>query len=289
MQIHRNVKQEDVGLFVEKVFGENEDLIRNFFASMRSDMNEGIYSVENVNRMVVAASMHCNIWHPYCVYVRLAFDFNCVDERAIQFMIEFLKDEVEKPLFFLIDNRFRGLGELLTRKDFRLIRKTEVININPKSFLSVKDDSDQEIITVGQILNDTVLLSSLIKICKKIYTETHVDNPVADLSSLSWKNVILDDLIDSSSYVVVNENNVIAFSLMYEGEENSWELGWVGVENSDEMTLLNLVLNKQLRDANEQNIKYIEKEVDSTCPYSLHIAKSLSYDVSETWYAYVQT
>ena len=289
MRIHRNVEQQDVNLFVGKVFDEHKDLIRDFCTSMGSQMNGGIYSVENVNGMVVAASTHCSTRHPYCVYVRLAFDFNCVDERAIKFMIEYLKDEVKLPLFFLIDDRFSRLAEILVQRDFRLIRKTEVINIKPGILSSKHDVCDKEIKTVAQILNDPNLLSNLIGICKKIYTETHLDNPVADLSNSSWENVIFDDLIDSSSYVVINENIIISFSLMYEGEGNSWELGWIGVVNSQEMDLLNLVLSKQLHDANEHEIEYIEKEVDTTCPYSMHIVKSLTYDVSETWYAYVET
>ena len=288
MQIHRNVERKDVSLFVEKVFGEHKDLIRFFYTSMGSQLNEGIYAVENASGMVVAASTHCSTWHPNCIYIRLAFDLNYVDERAIKYMIEFLKDEQKMPLFFLIDNRFSRLAELLVREDFRLIRKTEVINIKPRSLSTEDDVRNKEIKTVAQILNYPILLSDLIGICKKIYTETHLDNPVADLSNSSWENVILDDLIDSSSYVVVIGNSIIAFSLMYEGEENNWELGWIGVANSEEMSLLDLVLNKQLRDAKEQKIEYIEKEVDSTCPYSLHIVKSLTYDVSEIWYAFLE-
>jgi hypothetical protein len=289
MKIHRNLEQKDVNLFVEKVFGEHIDLLRNFHMSMGSSMNEGIYSVENENEngMVVVASAHCSTWHPNCVYVRLAFDFNCVDECAIHFMIESLKDEFEKPLFFLIDDRFSRLAGLLLQKDFRLIRKTEVINIKLRSISSENDASNKEIQTVNQILNEPVLLYSLIELCQKIYTETHTDNPVGDLSDLSWEKIILDDLIDSSSYVVLNGNQVIAFSLMYEGEGNSWELGWLGVANSEEIALLNPVLTKQLHDANEMKIEYIEKEVDSTCPYSLHIVKSLTYDISKTWYAFI--
>ena len=287
MKIHRNVEPNYVSLFVEKVFGEHRDLIQGFCTIMGSQLNEGIYLVESVNGVVVAASTYCSTWHPNCVYVHLAFGFNCVDERAIKFMIEYLKDEVNVPLLFLIDDRFSLLAELLVQKDFRLIRKTEVINIKPGILSSEHDVRDKEIKTVAQILNDPNLLSNLIGICKKIYTETHLDNPVADLSNTSWENVIFDDLIDSSSYVVINGNTIIAFSLMYEGEENSWELGWLGVVNSEDMTLLNLVLSKQLHDANEHEIEYIEKEVDSTCPYSMHIVKSLTYDVSETWYAYV--
>lgn len=287
MQIHRNVERQDINLFVEKVLGEHKDLLRNFYVSMGSKMNEGIYSVADENGIAVAASTHCSTWHPQCVYVRFAYDFNCVDERAIHFMIEFLKDEFEKPLFVLIDERYSRLDELLLQKDFRLIRKTEVIDIKPGGYFSENEVRDKEIKTVAHLLNDSTLLSSLIEICKTVYTDTHVDNPVADLSNLSWESVILDDLIDSSSYVVVNGNNVVAFSLMYECEGNSWELGWIGVANSEEMVLLDVILSKQLHDANEQRIANIEKEVDSTCPYSLHIAKSLPYKVSETLYSYV--
>ena len=43
----------------------------------------------------------------------------------------------------------------------------------------------------------------------------------------------------------------------------------------------------QLQDAVKLGIIAIEKEVDSTCPYSLHIVESLSYDVSETLYAFI--
>ena len=138
------------------------------------------------------------------------------------------------------------------------------------------------------MLNEPELMSSLVELSKSIYEETHLANPVAELPFSSWQNAIMDDLIGDSSYVVKDGNRVTAFSFMYHGEEFSWELGWIGVESGSDLLQLDSLLARQLRDAIDQRILRIEKEVDSTCPYSLHIAKSLSYDVSETLYAFIE-
>ena len=51
---------------------------------------------------------------------------------------------------------------------------------------------------------------------------------------------------------------------------------------------LDKLLHRQIEDAVKHNISFIEKEVDSTCPYSLHICKSVAYEVSETLNAYMK-
>ena len=146
---------------------------------------------------------------------------------------------------------------------------------------------DRKVKAISEITNEPILMTSLIELCKTIYTETHLDNPVGDFSLVNWESVIMQDLNEENSYVVINENRVIAFSLMHQGEGNHWELGWIGVEKRSEMTLLDLLLTMQLRDATNLGVVEIEKEVDSTCPYSQHIVESLSYNISETLYAFI--
>ena len=287
MSIHRWVKKDNDYLktFVEMVFTKHRDLKDKTLMSMESKMNKGIFSLDNENGPELVATAHTSTRHPNCIYVCLAYDFNRLDKSALRLMIDFLKNEFEKPLFFLIDDRFIGLDKLLLEQEFRWIRKTEVINIHSKKSEIVR--LDNEIKTVSQILHEPTLMFSLVELCKSIYTKTHLDNPVADLPSSSWRNIILDDLIEENSYIVLNENSVIAFSFMHQGEENDWELSWIGVEDSSKLTLLDFLLNRQLQDAVECGIVTIEKEVDTTCPYSLHIAKSLSHNVLETWYAFI--
>ena len=289
MKIHKRFKEDNDYLmsFIEKVFTEHQDLKQKTLMSMESKMNKGIFSLGNENGPELVATVHTSTWHPHCMYVCLAYDFNRFDKNALQLMIELLKTEFEKPLFFLIDDRFHGLDKLLLDNGFHFIRKTEIINIHPQK--SEIADLDREIRTVSQIKHDRNLMDSLVELCKSIYTETHLDNPVADLPISSWENMILNDLIEQNSYILLSENSVIAFSFMHQGdEEDGWELGWIGVEDSSELTLLASLLNRQLRDAVECGIVTIEKEVDTTCPYSLHIAKSLSHNVLEAWYAFIE-
>lgn len=289
MKIHKWLKKDSDYLmsFVEKVFTDHQDLKRKTLMSIKSEMNKGIFSIGNKNEPVLVATVHTSNWHPHCIYVCLAYDFNRTNKSALWLMIDFLKNEFEKPLLFLIDDRFYGLDKLLLDNGFQFIRKTEVINIHPKK--SEIAPLDRGVRKVSQIKHDRILMDSLVELCKSLYTKTHLDNPVADLPSSNWKDIILDDLIEENSYIVFNENSVIAFSFVHLGDKkDGWELGWIGVKDSSDLTLLDLLLNRQLQDAVDLGVVGIEKEVDSTCPYSLHIAKSLSYNVLETWHAFIE-
>lgn len=271
--------------FVETVFSKHKDLEQNFLTSMGNTSNKGIYSLNDENGIVVLATTHHSTWHPHCVYVRLAYDLTQVDDEAIKLLIDDLKEEFAKPLFFLIDDRFKGLDELLLDRGLRFIRKTEVITFLPqkREMLNI----DRKVKAISEITNEPILMTSLIELCKKIYTETHLDNPVDDFSLAKWESIIMEDLNEENSYVVIGGNKVIAFSLMHQGEENHWELGWIGVENRSEIYLLDLLITMQLRDATNLGVVEIEKEVDSTCPYSQHIVESLTYNISETLYAFI--
>lgn len=289
MKIHKCFKKDNDYLksFVDMVFTEHHDLKQKTLMSMKSKLNKGIYSLDGKNGLAVVATAHTSTWHPHCVYICLAYDFNRLDKSDLRLMIGFLKSEFEKPLYLLIDNRFYCLDKLLLDNGFRFIRETKIINIYPQKSEMIQ--LNREIRTVSQVKHDRILMEGLVELCKSIYTETHLDNPVADLPSSSWRNIILDDLLEESSYIVLNGNSVIAFSFMHLGDEkDGWELGWVGVEPSSDLILLDLLLSRQLRDAVECGIVTIEKEVDTTCPYSLHIAKSLSHNVLETWHAFIE-
>lgn len=271
--------------FVTKVYKKHKDLERNFIMNMNSKMNKGIFSIADENGLVVVATTHNSTWHPHCVYVRLAYDFNRVNDGELQLMIDELKEQFDKPLFFLIDNRFKGLDEVLLNNGLRFIRKTEVIMIRPQKRVGLAND--RKLTAISEITNDPILMSSLLELCERIYTETHLDNPVGDFPLTSWEDIIMEDLNVENSYVVINENKVIAFSFMYPADTYNWELGWLGVQDLAELTLLDEVIAIQVHDATKLGITAIEKEVDSTCPYSLHIVESLSYDVSETLYAFM--
>ena len=90
---------------------------------------------------------------------------------------------------------------------------------------------DRKVKAISEITNDPILMTSLFELCKRIYTETHLDNPVGNFSLASWEGIIMEDLNVENSYVVINDNKVIAFSFMYPVDEDNWELGWIGAQN----------------------------------------------------------
>ena len=107
---------------------------------MNSKMNKVYFQSQDENGLVVAATTHQSTWHPHCVYVRLAYDFNRVNDGALKLMIDELKEQFDKPLFFLIDNRFEGLDEVLLNNGLQFIRKTEVIMIRPQKRVGLAND-----------------------------------------------------------------------------------------------------------------------------------------------------
>ncbi|WOV86309.1 hypothetical protein QWT69_10190 [Sporosarcina oncorhynchi] len=271
-------------LFIEDVFKKHTDLHGAIIASANSNHNKGIFEFLDGNSSPVYASAHKSGWHPHCVYIRLAYDLASPDLKLLQAAAEFLSKEFSKPLFFLLDDRFSSLRDVLKKQQFKMIRKTEVVHIRPNKH---EKEIMNSLTTIAQISEDIDLMDSLVELFRRTYTETHMSNPVGDHSLESWREIAFDELLESHSYVVLKEKEVIAFSLMYEGDNNSWELGWTGVDGQENLPLLDVLLAQQLNDARQQGISYIEKEVDSTCPYSLQICKSVEYEVAETFFAYM--
>lgn len=273
--------------FIEEVFLENSDLKDRMNSSISTKLHKGIYSVQKDGEVLAVASIHKSSWHPYCIYVQLAYNLNGIDEQALQILIAELENKYDQPLFFLLDDRFYQLIEVLTRNQFKLIRKTEIIHIEP-TLLKGETVQDEQVLSIREICSNEAKMDSFIQLCKKTYTETHSDNPVANLSIESWRHAAMDGLMDEHSYVVVNGLEITAFSLMYEYDENSWEMGWVGVDDISRITDLNKLFHKQIEDAVKLGISFIEKEVDSTCPFSLQIYNFAEYEVAETLYAYMK-
>ena len=273
--------------FIDKVFWENSDLKHGMHRSISSELHKDIYVSNNGKEILVVASTHKSSWHPHCIYVQLAYNLESTDVQALQLMIFELKSKYDQPLFFLLDDRFSTMKDLLCRNQFKMIRKTEIIHITPKE-ANGNITQDERILSIKQIRNNEARMDSLVRLCKKTYTETHIDNPVANLPNESWRQAAMDGLMEEYSYALVEGSEITAFSLLYESDESSWELGWIGVDDYSRITDLDKLLHRQIEDAVKHNISFIEKEVDSTCPYSLHICKSVAYEVSETLNAYMK-
>jgi hypothetical protein len=287
LEKHQQGELNKLHSFIDKVFSQNRDLKERMYSSISTKLHKDIYTIQSEDQIVVVGSTYKSSWHPNCIYVQLAYNLDGVDEQVLQLLITELENKYDQPLFFLLDERFYRLKEVLTRNEFRMIRKTEIIHIEP-TLPKGESVQDKRIIAISEIRTNEAIMNSFIQLCKKTYTETHTDNPVANLPIESWRHAAMDGLLEEFSYVVVDGMEITAFSLMYEIDKKSWEMGWIGVNDLSQITDLDKLIQKQIENAVKHDISIIEKEVDSTCPYSLHICEFVEYEVAETLYAYVK-
>jgi len=286
MEVVRNPSKAQYSHFFDGVFCGCEDLRQEMEASVNSKSNQGSFLFHNESRAFAFASTHTSAWHPYCIYVRLAYKSSTSDHVSLVNVLKYIQEVYTKPLFFLLDDRFSLLQSILPENGFPMIRKTEIIRFKPAVELRANEKTFR---TVSDIKNDPTLESNFIDLCKRTYTETHLANPVAELQAEEWRSVIYDGLLETYSYVAERDGAIIGFSLLYEADSSGWELGWVGVDADESMYLLEGMLKKQLVDALNEGATFIEKEVDSTCPYSLRLKRVSDYEVSEIFYAYRST
>jgi hypothetical protein len=188
---------------------------------------------------------------------------------------------------FKIDGRFTQLSSVLIELNYKMIRQTDICSIDVNT-----------VHVEGKILPDNVLIlhdlrkiphlhDQFISLCQDVYTNTHLDNPVADLPISEWTNMIMADVLEEISSVLVVEDEVRAFSLMYEGDRtDSWELGWNGVRSKEPPFILKEMLEHQIRIGQRHGIHIIEKENDSTDPFSQYVIKDIPHQVSKTLYSY---
>ncbi|MBB4826181.1 hypothetical protein HNO89_003418 [Sporosarcina luteola] len=286
MEVVWNPREEQYTPILNRVFDSCRDLLPEMEASISSQSNQGNFLFRSEGRDIAFVSTYCSTWHPYCIYVRFACERSTEYPAHIKEVIMYIKEVFQKPLFFLLDDRFSVLQSILEQTGFQMIRKTEIVRFKPAISISERSSNLKSVLEIKGVVP---LETSLVKLCKRLYTETHLDNPVAELSDETWRSAIFDGLLEKYSFLAERDGSIVGFSLVYEGCQPGWELGWVGVDNSARMHLLEWMLDEQLGFAFEERVPFIEKEIDSTCPYSLHLKQTTSYEVMETLYSYRST
>jgi hypothetical protein len=107
---------------------------------------------------------------------------------------------------FKIDGRFTQLSSVLIESNYKMIRQTDICSIDVNT-----------VHVEGKILPDNVLIlhdlrkiphlhDQFISLCQDVYTNTHLDNPVADLPISEWTNMIMADVLEEISSVLVVED-----------------------------------------------------------------------------------
>ncbi len=168
-----------------------------------------------------------------------------------------------------------------------MIRQTDICLIDVRTVHVEGKMLPDNVLTLYDLRKIPHLHDQFISLCKDVYTNTHLDNPVADLPITEWTNMIMANVLEEISLVLVVDGEVRAFSLMYEGDEaDSWELGWNGVTSKEPPFILKNMLEHQIRIGQSHGIHNIEKESDSTDPFAQFVIKDIPHQVIKTLYSY---
>ncbi|MGB2991401.1 MAG: hypothetical protein WBB47_02090, partial [Paenisporosarcina sp.] len=277
----------DIIEFIDTVFSGHTDLQSDIKRTLMSHLNKGIFSLQTTGEIQMVACAFESIWHPVCTYIQVAYDFTSSNKAALHELLTYLQTHVERPLLFKIDGRFTQLSSVLIESNYTMIRQTDICSIDVRTVHVEGMMLPDNVLTLHDLMKTPHLHDQFISLCKDVYTNTHLNNPVADLPITAWTNMITADVLEEISSVLVVEDEVRAFSLIYKGDRtDSWELGWNGVRSKEPPFILKEMLEHQIRIGQRHGIHFIEKENDSTDPFSQYVLKDIPHQVIKTLYSY---
>lgn len=220
-------------------------------------------------------------FHPNCTY------FAMVTKPHIGFEIESVLiealynfKEIKFPLQTSIWESSYGLKTFYEKMGFIEVRRTYMpllrtlkIDINEvfPNFI-VQDICIQDI---NSIAIHKELKLKLINLVRENYEKAHTVNPVGVHSFQKWEELIFnEDTIQSGSFIILKDNEILAYSLLhYSNTPNQYEFGWRGTKENTDVRLMLFLTASQINFANENGVKYIEAEVDTTDYFSLEMLK----------------
>jgi len=176
--------------------------------------------------------------------------------------------------------------QLLKQFQFKLFRKTYMETYEISTLLEQleQEQSTHTFIPLLEILNEPTLEQNLFQLLKSNYEQTHLDNPVKDVSWQTWKEILVDDTPDFHlSFVAVKENNVTAYIFLHPISTDHYEIGWVGMKNP---TNLLPILKQQLIELQRQGVKTVEFEIDTTNHMAWQFAALLQLEQKKSWNSY---
>ena len=132
-----------------------------------------------------------------------------------------------------------------------------------------------------QQLTDEKKYNEFFELTKICYELSHKDNPLGEISIITWRNTVERDLIKDFSFVLVDDNGVIGFALLYKNNDVIKDLGWRRVHSpyKDEMKEIIIVLTcKQIECTSDADVESLIAEIDPTYIFYLIMHKNFPFE-----------
>ncbi|PEJ73129.1 GNAT family acetyltransferase [Bacillus wiedmannii] len=232
-------------------------------------------------------------FHPYCTYFRMYTNPFYSELHIEQFLLNEIskRENFKLPLQTSIWETSAHLKAFFEEHNFTEIRRTYMPILDVRKIITIDTmlHSNYAVQSLSNILSNNSFFEKLAYVVKTNYEETHLANPVASFPLEAWKEQILADdvLLDGSFVIIDEETEIIAYSFLHTSEkDNTVELGWCGTHNTENASLLKLLVFKQAMYANTHGYSFIQGEFDSTSIYAMEILKSFPFNPCATWITY---
>jgi N-acetylglutamate synthase-like GNAT family acetyltransferase len=292
------IHNDSINQLLSICFSDDNKSRMYFERGWKSPNNLCTYVALHENEVVGAITTWKTNFHPNCTYMSIIVhplyrEFGM--ERLLLNILE-SNQNADLPLQTSICETNYFTKVFYEKSGFKEIRRTylPLLKITEIHELDVKllqkySNTQLSIETVSVINKDEKLKNKLISLVKNTYEETHRDNPPRKGDLHAWEKLIFnkDTLVDNS-YIVLSENNdILAYALLHEGEnDNTLEFGWRGTKVENDFHLIVLLTAIQIRFAKSKGYKYIEGEIDTSDPYSMEMLKIFPFSPSPTLITY---
>ncbi|PEB51119.1 GNAT family acetyltransferase [Bacillus pseudomycoides] len=235
-------------------------------------------------------------FHPHCTYFRIltnpSYAHMKIEEHLLHKVTKL--EQMDLPLQTSTWETSVHLKEFYERNEFKEIRRTYMPSLtvkNAKNISPLKECNSElyNLQTLSTIISNDHFMKKLVRLVKRNYEETHLDNPVGEHELETWEKMILaDDILTEGSFIYLNaEKEIIAYSFLHTSEKNdTLELGWRGTHAIHQLELLSQLALQQVMYANKHGYQFIQGEFDSTCVYGMEILKCLPFEPCPTWITY---
>lgn len=287
---YEKIDQEQLKVLLDLSF-EEEDLL----SILNDSRYKFAYSAYANDELVGVAFGWISSFHPNCTYFKIlshpVYAYGDVIEKLLS-KIESL-EFIDYPLQTSIWETSLYAKGVYEQNGFKEIRRTYMPTLHLADFKETVVPSNMEHRTFKSLANissNTELVEQLLLLTKRNYEDTHKANPVAAIELDEWKRLILaEDVVTEGSFVCLDseEKDILAYSFLYETDDvHSYELGWCGCLSSQDKKIIPQLILEQIKYSNNQNVRSIVGEFDTTDSYALEVLRTFPFTPSPTWITY---
>lgn len=239
--------------------------------------------IEN-EEVIGVGSLWENSVHPHREYIGLSIQESkrrkgIGQELYCQLIARSKKQQFQTSVF----SKDESAVSFLRKNGFQCARKCYEPTLKDKA----KDEAIQlPVISYSQATEEQK--QELLNLQRKNYEHSHASvNPLNPaLSSKSWKQIVLEDLDERHSFLLVENEKIVAYILNYAGAEGEIEIGFIGGRDA-KMIAEYLPFYKKSINQLIETFPIVSMEADDIDPFAFAALNCFDYDKTDSWDAYI--